>query len=290
VKRILVILALVVSLVIPSAPTVNASEKCLANFADSEWSNGTPAAVKSLLGFDLIETIKKPQTPQTIHRYFLYGEHTVETVYSYQGKNCLNRDIKISILIDAQTRSYEYETFSEYLKALKSPNFLWSQNTTDYYRNLRDHFSQKKFIINSKQLLSGNEGHPKGIQELLRNKADLYSSLMFVPAYAFLYFPTRCAHWINSNGEKLYAVSAGHAYAEYDSKIIFKSNGECIGELRLSGFTDGLIASGVKEKIVDIKYVVTNAQSTLTITCKKGRAIKTVKGTNPKCPAGYKKA
>jgi hypothetical protein len=289
-KRIAISFALMVSLLIPTASPVNAAEKCLANFADSEWATGTPAAVKSLLGFDLVETIKKPQTPQTIHRYFLYGEHTVETVYSYQGKNCLNRDIKITTLINAQTRSYEYETLSEYLKALKSPNFLWSQNTTDYYTNLRDYYSQKIFIVNSKQLLSGNEGHPKGIQELLRKNAELYSSGMFVPAYAFLYFPTRCAHWINSNGEKLYAVSAGHAYAEYDSKITFNSNGECTGELRLSGFTDGLIASGVKEKIADIKYVVKNAQSTLTITCKKGKAIRTVKGTNPKCPAGYKKA
>lgn len=289
-KRIAISFALTVSLLIPTASPASAAEKCLANFTDSEWANGTPAAVKSLLGFDLVETIKKPQTPQTIHRFFLYGEHTVETVYSYQGKNCLNRDIKISSLIDAQTRYYEYETFSEYLNALKSPNFLWSQNTIDYYANLRDYFSQKKFIVNSKQLLQGNEGHPKGIQELLRNKADLYSSSMFVPAYAFLYFPTRCAHWTNSNGEKLYAVSAGHAYAEYDSKIIFKSNGDCIGELRLSGFTDGLNASGVKEKIADIKYVVTNAQSTLTIICKKGKATKTVKGTSPKCPAGYKKA
>jgi hypothetical protein len=288
-KRLIICLALIVSLVIPTASPVNASEKCLANFADSEWSNGTPVAVKSLLGFDLVETIKKPETPQTIHRYFLYGEHTVDTVYSYQGKNCSNREIKISSVINAQTRNYQFETFDEYINGLKSPNFLWNQNTTNYYTNLRDYFSQKKFIINSKQLLSGNEGHPKGIQELLRNKADLYSP-MFVPTYAFLYFPTRCAHWVNSNGEKLYAVSAGHTYAEYDSKIMFKSNGECIGELRLSGFTDGLIASGIKEKIADIKYVVNSAPSITIIACKKGKTIKKVKGFNPKCPTGYKKA
>lgn len=289
-KRIAISLILIFSLVIPTASPVNAAEKCLANFADSEWSNGTPATVKSLLGFDLVETIKKPEFPQEIHPFYLYGEHTVKTVYSYKGKNCLAREITVSNLISAQTINDKFATFDEYFASLKSPNFLWTQNTIDFYSNLKEYFSQKKFFVNGKQLLSGNEGHPKGIQELLRNKADFYSSQMFVPAGAFIYFPTRCAHWRNTNGEKLYAVSAGHAYAEYDSKIIFESNGECIGELKLSGFTDGLLPLGVKEKISDIKYVVTSASPTTTITCKKAKIIKKVKGVNPKCPTGYKKA
>jgi hypothetical protein len=48
-------LGLILSLSIPSAAPASATEKCLSSFADSEWSNGTPAAVKSLLGFDLVE-------------------------------------------------------------------------------------------------------------------------------------------------------------------------------------------------------------------------------------------
>jgi hypothetical protein len=286
-----VVLLAVFSILFSNISSTNAIalEKCLANFADSEWANGTPSGVRSLLGFDLVETIKRPQSPQAIHRFYLYGEHTVETVYTYKGKNCLSREITVSNLISAQTINYEFATFDEYFTSLKSPNFLWTQNTIDFYSNLKEYFSKKKFVVNGKQLLSGNDGHPKAIQELLRNKADLYSSQMFVPAGAFIYFPTRCAHWINTNGEKLYAVSAGHAYAEYDSKIIFESNGECIGELKLSGFTDGLLPSGVKEKISDIKYVVTSTSPTTTITCKKGKTSKKVKGVNPKCPTGYKK-
>jgi hypothetical protein len=60
-------LALAVSLLIPTTSPVVASEKCLANFADSEWANGTPAAVKSLLGFELVEKITK--TPLYDGRY-----------------------------------------------------------------------------------------------------------------------------------------------------------------------------------------------------------------------------
>ena len=288
-KRIAICIALILGLINPLTIPANANEKCLASFADSEWSNGTPPGVIRLLGFDLVETIKRPQLPQDIHPFYLYGEHTAKTVYTYKGKNCLVREITVSNLISAQTIKYKFATFDEYFASLKSPNFLWTQNTIDFYANLKEYFSQKKFVVNGKQLLSRNEGHPKAIQELLRNKADFYQSQMFVPAGAFIYFPTRCAHWRSTNGEKLYAVSAGHAYAEYESKIIFESNGECIGELKLSGFSDGLLPSGVKEKISDIKYVVTSASSTNTITCKKGKLTKNVKGANAKCPKGFRK-
>ena len=76
-KRITVSLALLVSLLIPTTSPVNASEKCLTNFADSEWSNGTPTAVKSLLGFDLVEKVTK--TPESslnflIQSFYLFGD------------------------------------------------------------------------------------------------------------------------------------------------------------------------------------------------------------------------
>ena len=63
--------------------------------------------------------------------------------------------------------------------------------------------------------------------------------------------------------------------------IKFESTSNCIAELRIGS---GL---SVAEKIADIKYVVASAPSTTTITCKKGKTTKKVKGTNPKCPKGY---
>jgi hypothetical protein len=74
-KRIVISFALMVSLLIPTASPVNAAEKCFANFADSEWANGTPSSVKSLLGFDLVEKITK--TPDSnlsfvINSFYLF--------------------------------------------------------------------------------------------------------------------------------------------------------------------------------------------------------------------------
>ena len=288
-KRLAICLALLVSLLVPTASPVNASEKCLANFADSEWANGTPSGVKSLLGFDLVETINKPITRQPIHRYFLYGDHTITTTYSYVGKNCISRDVKVSTVINKQTLNYKFETVNEYINN-QSRNFLWTENSIKYYADLKKDFSAKSFAVRSKQLLPNDQGSPSNIKELLLSKAEQYSGNLIYPAYAIIYFPTKCAHWLDSNNEKLYAINAGSAYAQSSAVITFQSEGECIGELKLSTYTDGLIPSGVNEKIADIKYVVASAPSTRTITCKKGKTTKKVKGTNPKCPTGYKKA
>jgi hypothetical protein len=104
---------------------------------------------------------------------------------------------------------------------------------------------------------------------------------------AFIYFPTKCAYWntYDENGsetkEKIFAVIVGKGSG---GTIKFESTSNCTAELRLGS---GL---SVAEKIADIKYVVSSTPSTTTITCKKGKTTKKVKGTNPKCPAGYKKA
>ena len=115
-KRIAICLALMVSLVIPTALPVSATEKCLANFADSEWANGTPAGVKSLLGFDLVEKITK--TPKyldslqtsfaPLNSYFIFGEYTESLTYNYIGKNCTSRDVVVSKLVNEQSVGYKY--------------------------------------------------------------------------------------------------------------------------------------------------------------------------------------
>ena len=94
-KKFVVILTLIFSLLAPTTLPANATEKCLANFADSEWANGTPSGVKSLLGFDLVEKITK--TPnnglnRSIPPFYLFGEHNEKTTYSGASRRYILRE------------------------------------------------------------------------------------------------------------------------------------------------------------------------------------------------------
>jgi len=291
-KRLVLCLVLIVSLVIPTTSPVNASEKCLANFADSEWANGTPSGVKSLLGFDLIEKITKTPVlvlPLQIQSFYAFGEHSESIKYSYVGKNCLAREVIVSKLVNEQSLKFGYETIDEFINK-RAPNFLTLDNSIKYYSNIKAYFANKTFDLSTRQILPQEEnlGSTRGIQRYLISENSKFQTLLW-PDSAFIYFPSKCAYWnkIDENGnetrEKIYAGSVGR----YPSGgiIKFESTGSCIAELRQAG---GVYS--VAEKIADVKYVVSSAASTNTITCKKGKTIKKVKGTNPKCPTGYKKA
>jgi hypothetical protein len=292
-KRLIICLALIVSLVIPNASPVNASEKCLANFADSEWSTGTPAAVKSLLGFDLVEKVTK--TPESslnflIQSFYLFGEHTEITKYNYVGKNCLARDVIVTKVVNEQSLKFGYQTIDEFINK-RAPNFLTLDNSIKYYSNIKAYFANKTFDLSTRQILPQEEnlGSTRGIQRYLISENSKFQMALLWPDSAFIYFPSKCAYWnkYDDNGnetrEKIYAGGVGRYPA--GGIIKFESTGNCVAELRQAG---GVYS--VAEKIADIKYVVSSAASTNTITCKKGKTIKKVKGTNPKCPTGYKKA
>jgi len=290
-KRIVISFALMVSLLIPTASPVNAAEKCFANFADSEWANGTPSSVKSLLGFDLVEKITK--TPDSnlsfvINSFYLFGEHSEIIKYNYLGKNCTNREIIVSKSVNEQSLKYGYQTLSEFISK-SATDFLIQENATKYYSNIKEYFSNKTFNVKSRQILPQDEasGSTRGIQRVLINESSKLQVSFGFFSNAFIYFPTKCAYWntYDENGsetkEKIFAVIVGKGSG---GTIKFESTSNCIAELRLGS---GL---SVAEKIADIKYVVSSTPSTTTITCKKGKTTKKVKGTNPKCPAGYKKA
>jgi hypothetical protein len=290
-KRIVISFALMVSLLIPTASPVNAAEKCFANFADSEWANGTPSSVKSLLGFDLVEKITK--TPDSnlsfvINSFYLFGEHSQIIKYNYLGKNCTNREIIVSKSVNEQSLKYGYQTLSEFISK-SATDFLIQENATKYYSNIKEYFSNKTFNVKSRQILPQDEasGSTRGIQRVLINESSKLQVSFGFFSNAFIYFPTKCAYWntYDENGsetkEKIFAVIVGKGSG---GTIKFESRSNCTAELRLGS---GL---SVAEKIADIKYVVSSTPSTTTITCKKGKTTKKVKGTNPKCPAGYKKA
>ena len=291
-KRLLVVLSLISSLLIPLASTANASEKCLASFLDSEWTNGTPAGVKSLLGFDLVEKITKtPIVDGRIHPYFSLGEHTTTTTYNYAGKNCLSRDVKIYKEINATSVSFQFQTFNEYIKKY-SADFVQEENSYNYFSSIRDHLSSKVFTIKSKQLSPNDTGGALGLFQVLR---AMQKNLVLVPPrFTFVYFPTKCAYQTikDSNGnptkEKIFSFFVGGQNPPNQVIMNFENEGECIGVLMEGGYDPANRPAGVAEKIADIKYIVNLKSSTASLTCAKGKLVKTITGPNPKCPAGYK--
>ena len=290
-KRLVISVALMVSLLIPTASPVNAVEKCLANFADSEWAIGTPTGVQSLLGFDLVEKITK--TPDNylsnaINSFYLFGEHTEIVKYNYLGKNCTNREIIVSKPVNEQSVKYGYQTLSEFINK-SATDFLMQENATKFYLNIKEYFSNKTFIVKTKQILQQDEasGGTRGIQRVLINESSKLQVSYGFFSNTFIYFPTKCAYWNtdDDNGnETREKIFARFAFKDSGGALKFESTSNCIAELRLGS------QLSVAEKIADIKYVVTSTPSTTTITCKKSKTTKKVTGTNPKCPAGYKKA
>jgi uncharacterized protein YqkB len=287
------ILALVVSLLIPTAPTVNASEKCLTNFEDSEWSNGTPAGVKSLLGFDLVERITKNpkylESLQTsfapLNSYFIFGEYTESLSYNYTGKNCASRDIVVYKLVNEQSVSSKYKTISERIDT-ESGNFLVKQNSIKFYEEINKYLSTQNFEATNKKPENSSALSISRFVDQEELKYDRKVVSLGSASDWFIYFPSKCGFFMQqaTPGQiSPFPYAAPLIWAMY-RPIEFKANGTCFAELRIGG------QYSVSEKIADIKYVVTSAPSATTITCKKGKTIKKVKGTNPKCPSGYKKA
>jgi hypothetical protein len=291
VKKFAVILTLIFSLLAPTALPANASEKCLANFADSEWANGTPSGVKNLLGFDLVEKITKTpgRIPSPIDTFYLLGEHTEKITYNYVGKNCTTREVVVlGRFVTEQSLKFGYQTIDEFINK-KAPNFMVQENSRKYYSNIKNYFSNTTFNIKARQIPSQDHilGSTRFIQGYLIREVSKFQEPPLWPDAAFIYFPNKCGFWNiyddngNESKEKFYSGGVGR----YPSGgvIKFESDGVCLAELRQGG---GIFS--VAEKIADIKYVVASSPSTTTITCKKGNTTKKVKGINPKCPKGFK--
>ena len=288
-----VILVLVINLMIPTGSPAIASEKCLANFADSEWSNGTPSGVKSLLGFDLVEkTTKTPQyldSLQTsfapVSSYFIFGEYTESLTYNYIGKNCTSRDIVVTKLINEQSVGSKYKTISERIDT-EAGNFLIKQNSIKFYEEIKKYLSTQNFAATNRKSENSSALSISRFIDQEELKYDRKVVSLGRSSDWFIYFPSKCGFFMQQatpGQTSPFPFAAPLIWAEYRA-IEFRSNGTCLAELRIGG------QYSVSEKIADIKYVVTSASSITIITCKKGNATKKIKGTNPRCPAGYKKA
>jgi hypothetical protein len=273
-------LGLILSLSIPSAAPASATEKCLASFADSEWSNGTPAAVKSVLGFDLIEKITK--TPDVfaniLQPFYLFGSHTEVTTYNYVGKNCLTRNILTSKSVDAQSVKIVSPSINEYISQ-RASNFQVLEDSLKHYASVRDYFNKIEFAVDRKPLIPQIKGGVFYIAQTIRNS----NQTIVFPYTAFIHFPTKCAYRL-VEGRKEFAFNIGLRIPNSRDVINFESNGRCNGKLMLTDYS-GVIS----EDLSDIRYLVTDSSAPTTMTCKKGKLTTKVKGANPKCPKGFKK-
>ena len=295
-KRIVISFALMVSLLIPTAYPVNAAEKCLANFADSEWAHGTPSGVKSLLGFDLVEKITVSGGLPSLNGYDAYdsyqalGEYVEKITYNYLGKNCTSREVVIiKTISEARSGYYRHKTIESAIS--QSPlarNFVLVENGKKLVINLREYFSKNTFQVTKKiSLPSDNSrnisGSARNVFSVIGKEAEKIGDEFALPTgLPMIFFPTRCSFFgtndVGGGKVKLFVLSLRHSGGTYTQEFV--NNGECIGELRYSG---------VEEKIADIRYVVSDVAKPNSITCVKGKLTKKVTAVNPVCPSGYKK-
>jgi hypothetical protein len=292
-KRTVTCWALILGLLIPGTIPASATEKCLASFADSEWSNGTPAAVKSLLGFDLVEKkIVSGGLPSSIDyvqydSYETLGEHVEKTTYSYLGKNCSSREVVVVKTISEVRQSKEKTIESAISRSAR--NFVFIENGKKLVANVREYFSKNSFQVPKKISLPADRsrnisGSAGNVFKVLGKEADKIGEELALPSgLPMISFPTRCSFFrtnaVSGGKVKLFVMSIRHSGGTFTQEFV--NNGECIGELRFFG---------VEEKIADIRYVVTDSTAPTTIICKKGNLTSKVKGSNSKCPKGYKKA
>lgn len=286
-KRIAICIALILGLINPLTIPANANEKCLASFADSEWSNGTPSGVIRLLGFDLVES-KARTRAFLINPYFVYGEHNERITYTYSGKNCSSRLVEILKPRNQQNHSYKNLTLNDYINR-NAKNFLIQENSIKYYAEIKDSFSQKSFTVPKGKVAVRNFN--VNIFPIIKNLEEVatkYERNIVKLDYPFIHFPNKCGYFLQLNiqnestgQDKMYAAPASTLGNR--SVMLFETSGECVGELRQGGQND------LAEKIADIRYVVTDPAAPVAITCKKGNLTKKVKGANSKCPKGFKK-
>lgn len=280
----------------------NASEPCFSQLPDTEWKNGEPQEVINQLNFDLVGNIQveKPQHIGlgAINPFYFFNGLSYTTTYSYQGKNCSIRVIKIvnQLLYEKPNEI----SLSEYLErgfalSKSSANYMELEFRTKSVLTVQEVLSNKQFEVgSSKQLLPGEEGNmfqlarnltqkfistndSLYLRERLRNSGE--DQIALPEGQWFLYFPSRCAHAkLIGQSDKIESSSISYLGMARGT-ILFKGSSPCIAELRIAG---------VKDKVSEVKYILKNEARKLKITCTKGKLTKTVTGTNPKCPTGYK--
>jgi len=296
VKRFVIALAIIMGLLIPNPAVSTAAEKCLSNFSDAEWVNGTPTQAKALLGFDLVEKITISGGLPSLIGYDAYdsyqalGEHIEKITYNYLGKNCTSRDVVITKTIsEVRPGFYRHKTIESAIsQSPEARNFVLVENGKKLVINLRDYFSKNTFQVSKKISISANNsvnisGSPRDVFRVIGKEAEKIGEEFALPTgLPMISFPTRCSFFrtndVGAGKVKLFALSIRHSGGIFAQEFV--NNGECIGELRYFG---------VEEKIADIRYEVSDIAKSTSITCIKGKKSMKVNATAPVCPKEYKK-
>jgi hypothetical protein len=323
VKKFIFSFLLIINLIIPLPQNANAADKCLSSFVDSDWMNGTPIGVKSQLGFDLIEKVEDNGYPsgqligfRNVDPFYLLGEYKIETTYTYVGKNCETRIIKVTDSRTGPNVKLQTDSLSTFIEKGTFYNGGSTGLVREYNKNsfLDVEFRKKsiaaisEYMLNNsiklsktKSITPGDPGNGWHISKILSkvvsdaNDPEYVKTLLntnnehgyILPIGTwFVSFPDKCgyAQFTHPKIQKVFAIgipSSGNPSRTTSANFNLNSDNKCTGELRVGG---------VSEKISNVVFEykpISNSKST--INCTKGKTTKSVSGINPKCPTGYKK-
>lgn len=323
-KKLVFSFLLIINLIVPLSQNAKAVDKCLSSFADSDWANGTPVGVKSQIGFDLIEKVEDNGYPsgqligfRNVDPFYLLGEYKIETTYTYVGKNCETRIVKVTDSRTGPNVKLQPDSLSTFIE---KGTFDWSENGKNSIKNYSlnnfldvefrkksiaafiEYLSNNSILLSkTKSILMGEPGNSWQISKTLSKVASDANDPEYIKTLLtinnengyllpkgtwFVSFPDKCgyAQFTNPKIPKVFAIgipSSGNPSRTNLATFNLNSNNKCTGELRVGG---------VSEKISDVVFEykpISNDKST--INCIKGKTTKTISGMNPKCPTGYKK-
>jgi len=323
-KKLVFSFLLIINLIVPLSQNAKAADKCLSSFADSDWANGTPVGVKSQIGFDLIEKVEDNGYPsgqligfRNVDPFYLLGEYKIETTYTYVGKNCETRIIKVTDSRTGPNVKLQTDSLSTFIEKgaffnggptglvreyNNKNSFLDVEFRKKSIAAIIEYLSNNSILLSkTKSILMGEPGNSWQISKTLSkvvsdaNDPEYIKTLLTINnenGYLlpigtwFVSFPDKCgyAQFTHPKIHKVFAIgipSSGNPSRTTLANFNLNSYNKCTGELRVGG---------VSEKISNVVFEykpISNDKST--INCIKGKTTKTISGMNPKCPTGYKK-
>jgi len=283
----------------------NGAEQCLAEFPDSAWTYGEPKEVKQKLNYDLVGK-KTSNTQQTMFISLKFGNIDYITNYQYSGSNCTTRSIQIiKKSTDLQPVFFTFDDFKSYIKS-KSANFQEESS------NFEGANALNKVILDLNWDVNVNSSNLKTEDSFKFMSQDsvlkLYAALnKFSGSFPYRYVPIlqalgECSFIPFLDEENVHNPGVNYYKAVVFQGAVarglkFQTMSECqIAFLYASPTAIGLVYPGFGEEKIGffkigefrVKPIAVKSNSKITITCTKGKTTKTVTGTNPKCPSGYK--
>lgn len=302
-KKLVLVITLLFSSIFVYPTQASAQQMCLLEFPDSAWNNGEPAQVTSKLNYELVGK-KTSNYPLLMYSNLAYRGSKFQSTYEYSGVNCSMR--KVIISSDSNGIQPIFHSLDDWKTRVKlsAKNFQEEQKNLDTINSAALKFEgliiefpvDNKFKTTYTNIL---QNIPKW-QDLT---TTLGQKIVMIPDSNML-FDGRSNYnlWINSIDNCQFSSPADNKFVSAISpmgispnRIQFSSMKECRVEVLLaSPSTIGLGLDSMKTGLtgfIQFANIIFKPTSQIAvINCKKGKLTKKVTETNPKCPAGYKKA